>query len=137
MTIANVMMDTARPVGEKLDSEMQAEIEELAPGIPPDGTITEAKLGLHAVTTDKIAPGAVGSAQVGNGALEAVNYAPDSVDTNAIAPGAVTATEAGTGVMTAHDAAGNPITLDAILITAAAYAALPGGPNPNKAYLIY
>jgi hypothetical protein len=136
MAITNVMLDTSKPLGEKLDPEMVAEIEDLAPGIPPDGTITEQKLADHSVTQPKIAPGAVGSPQIAAGGIEAENFAPGAVDTPALADGSVTDEKAGTGVATAHDPAGNPVTLDFVLIPNAAYQALTVL-DPNVAYLIY
>lgn len=131
------MMDTARPVGDKLDPEMQAEVEALAPGVPPDGTITEAKLHQQAVSRDKLKPGAVDSTIIADGGIKPVNYEGKSVGTAAIADDAVTADQAGTGVVTAHDPAGNKITLDIVPMSTAAYQALGTAVDPNVAYWLY
>lgn len=135
MAIANVMMDTSAPVGSKLDSEVIAEIEEIAPGIPPDGTITEVKLHTQAVSKDKLKPGAVDSTIIANGGIKAVNYEGKSVGTAAIADGAVGADQAGTGVCTAYDAAGNPVESKRVYLTAAQYALIET-PDPNTDYYI-
>ncbi|QFP94657.1 tail fiber protein [Mycobacterium phage LilMcDreamy] len=137
MAIGNVMIDTSRPVGSKLDDEMQEEVRALAPGIPPDGTITEEKLHDGAATKDKIAPGAVDKTRIAQGGVGAANYEAKSVGTSALADNAVTADQAGTGVVTAHDTAGNKITLDIVPISTAAYQQLGANVNPNVAYWLY
>lgn len=135
MTIANVMMDTAQPVGSKLDDEMIAEIEEIAPGIPPDGTITEAKLHAQAVSKEKIKPGAVDSTIIAEGGIKAINYESKSVGSAALADHAVGALQAGTGVPTTYDFAGNPIEDKRVYCTAAQYASL-AVKDPNTEYLV-
>lgn len=129
------MMDTARPVGSKLDAEMQAEIEALAPGVPPDGTITEQKLHNEAVTRDKIKAGAVDQTKIAEGGVGPMNYESESVDTPALADRAVTAEKTGVGVVTAYDLAGNPVESKRVYLTAAQYAALPLK-DPNTDYFI-
>ena len=57
MAVTNVLMDTAAPRGSKLDPEVQDEIKALGPGLE-DGEVTEDALAFHAVTRDKINPGA-------------------------------------------------------------------------------
>ncbi|AER48954.1 hypothetical protein SEA_DONNY_40 [Mycobacterium phage Donny] len=135
MTIANVMMDTAQPVGSKLDDEMIAEIEEIAPGIPPDGTITEAKLHAQAVSKEKIKPGAVDSTIIAEGGVKAINYESKSVGSAALADHSVGVLQAGTGVCTAYDAAGNPVESKRVYLTAAQYALIET-PDPNTDYYI-
>ena len=83
MAVTNVLMDTAAPRGSKLDPEVQDEIKALGPG-REDGEVTEDALGFQAVSRDKIAPGAVGSAQIDEQAVQEANMAPLSVGSTAI-----------------------------------------------------
>jgi len=135
MTITNVLFDTAAPAGSKLDPEVAAEIEHLAPGLAP-GEVTEGTIADDAVTGDKIAPGAVDGPNIAAGGIQSANYGAGSVDTAALAPDSVTDEKAGPGVMTAHDAAGNPIEADTVFISLANYSLLDP-PNPNTTYMIY
>ncbi|QHB37345.1 tail fiber protein [Mycobacterium phage BirdsNest] len=134
MAITSVFFDTAAAPGSKLDPEVAAEVEHLAPGLEA-GEVGETELANDAVTRDKIAPGAVGSVEIGADQVDTEHYAPDSVDTAAIAPDAVTATEAGIGVSTAYDINGNPIEDKRVYCTAAQYAAL-AVKDPNTEYLV-
>ena len=139
MAVANVLIDTARPAGQKLDPVVRAEVEEIAPGTPPDGTVTEPKIADRSVGNSKLKLGAVDATVIAHGGVGPDNYEAGSVGTNALANGAVTAAKAGTGVATAHDTTGNPIALNLVPITAADHAALVsnGLIDPNTAYLIY
>lgn len=134
MAITSVFFDGAKPAGQKLDPEVAAEVEHLAPGLEA-GEVGEVELANDAVTRDKIAPGAVGSVEIGEDQVDTEHYAPDSVDTAALAPDAVTATEAGIGVSTAYDFAGNPIEDRRVYCTAAQYAGL-AVKDPNTEYLV-
>lgn len=126
--------DPTKPVGQRLAPEVVQEIEEVAPSNLDNGSVTTAKLANDAVTEDKIAPGAVGGVELATGGVGTVNLATDAVTTDKLADDSVTADKAGVGVTTAHDSAGNPITLDAVPITAAAYGSIT--PDPNVLYLI-
>ncbi|QFG11183.1 hypothetical protein PBI_CLOVERMINNIE_36 [Gordonia phage CloverMinnie] len=126
--------DPSQPVGQRLAPEVIAEIEEVAPSNLDNGSVTTAKLADDAVNQDKIAPGAVGTVEIETGGVNTANLATDSVTTVKLADDSVTDEKAGLGVATAHDSAGNPITLDAVPITAAAYGSIT--PDPNVLYLI-
>lgn len=134
MAIVAVLMDTTAAPGSKLDPEMKAEIEHLAPGLEV-GEVGEAELAEHAVTQPKIAPGAVGTTEIAEGGIEAVNYAAGSVGSAALADDGVTGAKAGPGVVTAKDAAGNYIESSEWHGTAAAYALIET-PDPNTTYYI-
>ncbi|URC18146.1 hypothetical protein SEA_ZENTENO07_45 [Mycobacterium phage Zenteno07] len=134
MAVTSVFFDGSKPAGQKLDPEVAAEVEHLAPGLQA-GEVGETELAQHAVTRDKLAPGAVGTNEIGEDQVTSDHYAPDSVDTAAIKPDAVTATEAGIGVSTAYDINGNPIEDKRVYCTAAQYAAL-AVKDPNTEYLV-
>lgn len=126
--------DPSQPVGQRLAPEVIAEIEEVAPSNLDNGSVTTAKLADDAVTQAKIGPGAVGSVEIETGGVASANLATDAVTTVKLADDSVTDEKAGLGVATAHDASGNPITLDAVPITAAQYGSIT--PDPNVLYLI-
>lgn len=134
MAITTVFFDTAAAPGEKVDPELRAEIEHLAPGLE-DGEVGTAQLANDAVTTEKIAPGAVTGVEIGADAILTDNYQPGSVDTAALKDDAVTAAKAGQGVVTAYDAAGNPIESKEVYLTSAQYNAIVT-PDPNTTYYI-
>ncbi|AWN04240.1 tail fiber protein [Gordonia phage Sour] len=127
--------DPAQPAGSRFSPEVRAEIAEVAPDNIENGSVTTAKLANDAVTGDKLAPGAVGSAEIAQNGVASTNLASDAVTTTKLADDAVTAAKAGLGVPTAHDASGNPISIDFVPITAAAYGAI-SSPDPNTIYLI-
>lgn len=131
-----VGFDLAKPPGQRFAPEVVEEISEVAPGSPPDGSITARKLAPLAVEHDKIAADAVHSENIAPGAVKSTNLGSSSVSTAKIADGAVTGAKAGAGVATAWDAAGNPITMGFVPITSAAYAQLPS-PDPNTTYFLY
>ena len=108
MAIVAVLMDTNAPPGSKLDPEMVAEIEKLAPGLEV-GEVGEVEIADDAVTRPKIRAGAVGTAEIGEGEVKPPNIKAGAVGTAALADNAVTAAKAGAGVVTAVDAAGNAI----------------------------
>jgi hypothetical protein len=132
MALTTVFLDTAAPVGSKLDPEMQAEIEELAPGIDA-GEVGEVELADGAVTEDKLHEGAVTTTKIAEGGVEAINLAEGAVNEAAIAPDAVTAEKAGTGVCTAYDSAGNPVEDKKVYMTASEYSNL-AVKDPNTEY---
>ena len=134
MAITTVFFDTAAPPGSKLDPEVAAEVEHLAPGLAP-GEVGEAELADGAVAREKIKPGAVGTTELAAGGVEAENMAADSVPTAALQDDSVTAEKAGLGVSTAYDAAGNPIEDKRVYLTAAQYNLL-SPPDPNTTYYI-
>jgi len=132
MALVSVLMDTAAPAGSKLDAEMAAEIEELAPGLDAQ-EVDEVALADGAVTTPKLHDGAVTSVKIGNNEVKAANIDNGSVDTAALQDDSVTAAKAGLGVVTAYDAAGNPVEDKKVYLTAAQYAAL-ATKDPNTEY---
>jgi hypothetical protein len=136
MALANVLFDTAAPVGEKLDPAVRAEVEQVAPGNIEAGEITAVLLGPEAVERDKIKLGAVDSPQIADGGVRAVNMHSDSVNTAALIDDSVTAAKAGLGVSTAYDGTGNPIEDKHVYLTSAQYNTIPGGPDPNTTYYI-
>ncbi|AXN53312.1 hypothetical protein PBI_THONKO_40 [Mycobacterium phage Thonko] len=136
MAITQVGFDTSKPIGQRLDPDMQAEVKALSPTEVDDGDITEPKIAPDAVTRDKIAPGAVGKTELGQDAVEAPHLADGAVGTPALAANSVTAEKAGVGVVTITDANGNPVELTLTMMTQAAYDALDE-PDPNFGYLLY
>ena len=134
MAVTTVFFDTAAAPGSKLDPEMRAEIEFLAPGLE-DGEVGNSQLADNSITTDKIAPGGVTGVDIAADTLVTENYGPGSVDTAALADDAVTAAKAGVGVKTAYDAAGNPIESKEVYLTSAQYNLITT-PDPNTTYYI-
>jgi hypothetical protein len=134
MAIAGVLFDTAAPSGSKLDAEVKAEVEAIAPGLAV-GEVAEANLADGAVSRVKIKPGAVGTVEIATDGVEATNIKAGAVGTSELADDAVTAAKAGLGVSTAYDSAGNPVEDKAVYLTAAQYAAITT-PDPNTTYYI-
>lgn len=130
-----VAIDLTKPVGQRLAPEVQAEVELLAPSNIPAGGVTTSKIANDAVTQDKIGDDAVGAAQITDGAVGSAALATNAVTTVKIANGAVTSVKAGAGIARSKDASGNDITITAVPISAAAYAAITT-PDPNTLYLI-
>lgn len=130
-----VAIDMSKPVGDRLAPEVQAEVELLAPSNIPNGGVTTAKIATDAVTQDKLSDDSVGAEQIINGAVGAPELATGAVTTVKIANGAVTSAKAGAGVMRSKDASGNDVTITAVAVTAAQYAAI-ASPDPNTLYLI-
>lgn len=133
---ALVGFDLAKPPGQRFAPEVVEEIGEVAPGSPPDGSITARKLAPLAVEHEKIAAEAVHSENIAPGAVKSINLGSSSVSTAKIANGAVTGTKAGDGITTAWDSDGNPIKMGIVPITSAAYAQL-SSPDPNTTYFLY
>lgn len=136
MPITAVALDTSKDVGEKLDPEMRAEIEALAPSNIDDGEIQESMFDDDVVSRRAIAPGAVGTVEIATDGVEAANIKAGAVGTSEIAAGAVTADKAGAGVVKARDTAGNPLGITIVPITSLAYANLTTV-DPNVMYAIY
>jgi hypothetical protein len=130
-----VAYDPEQPAGERLAPEVIAEIQLVAPNDVQDGAITSTKLAAGAVEEANIAAGAVGSPELANGAVNAAALASGAVTSGKIAAGAVGFAAAGAGVATAEDSSSNPIALRFVPITAALYAGLTT-PDPNTIYLI-
>ena len=108
MAIVAVLMDTTAAPGSKLDPELRAEIEKLAPGLEI-GEVGESELADNAVTEGKIKEGAVHSEHIAEGEVKAINLGEGQVGTPALATDSVTGEKAGPGVVTAKDPAGNYI----------------------------
>lgn len=134
MAIVAVLMDTSAAPGSKLDPELRAEIEKLAPGLEV-GEVGESEIADNAVTNPKIKEGAVHSEQIGVGEVKAINLGAKQVQTAAIGDDQVTGRTAGLGVVTARDAGGNFIESEEWHGTAAAYALITT-PSPNVTYFI-
>lgn len=134
MAIVAVLMDTSAAPGSKLDPELKAEIEKLAPGLEI-GEVGEQELADNSVTAPKIKEGAVGTEHIAEGGVHAINVAAGAIGTAALAADGVTGEKAGAGVVTARDAAGNYIESSEWYGTAAAYA-LIAAPDPNVTYYI-
>jgi hypothetical protein len=134
MAIVAVLMDTSAAPGSKLDPELKAEIEKLAPGLEV-GEVGENELADNAVTGPKIREGAVDTAQIAEGGVHSINLATGAVVAASIATDAVTGEKAGPGVVTAKDAAGNYIESAEWHGTAAQYAQITQ-PDPNTSYYI-
>jgi hypothetical protein len=134
MAVTTVFFDTAAPPGSKLDPEVAAEVQELAPGLEP-GEVGELQLADDAVTEDKLHAGAVTSTKIAEGGVEAINLAEGSVSESALASESVTAEKAGLGVSTAYDVDGNAIEDKKVYLTAAQYTAL-AVKDPNTEYHI-
>lgn len=130
-----VAYDPEQPAGERLAPEVISEIQLVAPNDVQDGAITTSKLAVGAVEEDNIADGAVGTAQIANGGVAAANLATAAVTAGKIQAEAVGFAAAGPGVATAQDSSNNNIALRFVPITAALYAALTP-PDPNTIYLI-
>lgn len=124
MPITAVLMDTSQDVGNKLDPEMQAEVEALAPSSLDPGEIQEIHFDDDVVSQRAIAPGAVGTVEIETDGVDSPNIKAGAVGTSELAADAVTRDKAGAGVMTCADTAGNPITVEFVPITSVAYAAL-------------
>lgn len=135
MAITAVMFDTEADEGSKLDPEVKAEIDFLAPSTIDSKDIKENMLDDESVTHRAIAPGAVQSDSIAEHAVETINYAAGSVDTAALEDDAVTAAKAGTGVTTAYDHSGNPVEDKTVYLTAAQYAGI-ATPDPNTSYYL-
>jgi len=134
MAVTNVLMDTSALRGSKFDPEVQDEIKALGPGLE-DGEVTEDALGFQVVSTDKIAPGAVGSPQLGAGAVAEANMGANSVGSGAIKDDSLLGRHAGPGIVAAVDAAGNYIESKDAFLTYAEYTALVD-PDPNITYYV-
>ncbi|QWY84384.1 hypothetical protein SEA_KNOCKER_42 [Mycobacterium phage Knocker] len=136
MAIVAVLMDTSAEPGSKLDPDMIAEIQKLAPGLEV-GEVGELELANNAVTREKIDEGAVGSAEIGEGEVKPPNIEAGAVGENALADNAVTGAKAGAGVVTAVDAAGNFIESKEWHGTAAAFAQIAvNDRDPNTTYYV-
>lgn len=134
MAVTNVLMDTAAPRGSKLDPEVQDEIKALGPGLE-DGEVTEDALGFQSVSRDKLQPGAVGSAQLDEQAVQEANMAPLSVGSTAIKDDSLLGRHAGAGIVSAVDPAGNYIESKDWYGTYAEYTAIVS-PDPNITYYV-
>jgi hypothetical protein len=136
MPITTVLLDTSQTVGNKLDPEMQAEIEAVAPSALDPGEIQEVHFDDDVVSRRAIAPGAVGTVEIDTDGVDSPNIKAGAVGTSELAADSVTRDKAGAGVMTAADTAGNPITVEFVPITSVDYAALD--PKlPNVLYATY
>ncbi|UXE04414.1 hypothetical protein SEA_FUNSIZED_43 [Mycobacterium phage Funsized] len=134
MAIVVLFMDTGAAPGAKLDPELIAEIQKLAPGLEV-GEVGELELADGAVTAAKLREGAVGTVQIAEGGVGAANIAAKAVGTNALADDGVTGVKAGTGVVTAKDAAGNFIESSEWQGSAAAFAQIAQR-DPNTTYYV-
>lgn len=134
MAIIAVLMDTNAEPGQKLDPELIAEIQKLAPGLEV-GEVGELELADGAVTRAKLREGAVGSPQIGEGEVKPPNIEAGAVGTNALADNGVTGAKAGPGVVTAVDAAGNFIESKEWHGTAAAFDQIAQR-DPNTTYYV-
>lgn len=135
MALLVPVYDNTRPVGDRLDPEVQEEVAILAPISVGNGGITTEKLADLAVTSDKLADGAVTEPKLADEAVGQRALAEGAVTQGKLAPGAVTPEAVGQGVVTGHDGNGNAIELDAVVLTAAQYSGLI--PNPNSLYFTY
>ena len=135
MAVTVVALNTSNAVGSKLDPEMIAEIEAVAPSNIDPGEVKAVHIDEEAVERDKIKLGAVDSPQIAEGGVKAINLGAESVTTAKLAPNSVTPEKTGPGIMECRDTAGNPLSIAAVPITALAYAALTT-PDPNVLYLL-
>lgn len=136
MPLLGVLIDTNRPEMQQLAPEVRAEVRRLAPSTVDDGSIFTKKLADNAVTYAKIAPGSVGGDRLGTGGVQTRALANGAVTEPKVADNAITRAKAGIGVVTAADPAGNAITLEAVPIEPAAFAAM-NSPDPNVLWLVY
>lgn len=117
-------IDLSQPEGQRLASEVVAEIEKVAPSTVNDGSITTAKIRNGAVTADKLGPAAVKSAAIGTGEVKSTNIGTNAVTTTKIQAGAVTPDKVGPGVLTIFDGDGNPLQIPVYLMPFADYGAI-------------
>lgn len=133
-----VGFDASKPKGSKFTQpEVRAEIAGLAPTSPPDGSIGSNKLAPDAVTKEKMAPSSVGGAEIEPSGVGTSNIAPKAVTQDKLGDKSVGRVQAGPGVMTVRDVNGNPVTMEALVISATAHALLGANEDPNSLYLIY
>ena len=131
-----VGFDLDKPAGSRFAPEVVAEINEVAPGAPPDGSIITPKLAPNAVTAEKVAPGAITGPKLATGAVGTAALGNGAVTGGKLAPGSVTGDKAGAGVVTAIDIHGNAVPFNVAVVSAAEYASLQT-PDPNTAYYIH
>lgn len=129
-------LDISKPVGQRFSAIMQAEIEAVAPSTVNDGDITEPKLHDLSVSTRTIQDEAVTEPKFFTGAVSTRAIAAEAVTAEKMAPASITPDNVAPGVPTATDWNGNAITLNLTPLTAAQYAALDPGPDPNTMYFI-
>lgn len=129
-----IAYDPEAPAGQRLPPEVREEIAEVAPSTLNDGEVTTNKLDDGAVTHPKLAANAVHSENIAAKQVKAPNIDDGAVGTPQLDDGAVTAAKAGLGVVTVYDDEGNPISLTAVPMSDANYAALVTK-DPNTLYL--
>ena len=138
MALGAVLIDTAKPAGERLDPLVREEIDEVAPSTVDAGDIETEHLQDLAVTTAKLNNGAVTSPKIATKGVKTANVDDAAIGTPQLADNAVTAAKAGTGVSKAFDAAGNAIENAFVFVTTEQYDILDTGGDldPNATYMI-
>jgi len=136
MPLCYVLFDPDQPQGSQFESPaVRAELGYLAPTFVAPGSVGPVQLAPGAVTNTALAAGAVTSDKIAASGVDSANLALACVESANIADGAVGPTQAGIGILTVVNSAGNPTTLQAMILSAAQYAAI-SSPSPNILYLI-
>lgn len=136
MGLNTVFFDPDRPDGQKFPSTaVRDEIGKVVPMVLDPGS----------VTGDELADGAVGTAQLANGAVTAAKveaesliggcFADGTITGPKIADGAIGAQQCGPGVISVTDINGNSVALKAVKCSSSDYSAL-ATKDPNTLYIV-
>ena len=138
MAVGAVLIDTAAPVGERLDPLVRAEIDEVAPSTVDANDIETEHLKDLAVTTPKLNNGAVTSPKIATKGVKTVNVDDLAIGEAQLKANAVTADKAGIGVSKAYDAEGNAVENAFVFVTTEQYDLLEADEelDPNVTYMI-